>query len=65
MDGISLSFDFKTNYIEITLAALMSSSARHSAILLMFLNAASRAPVWERRMTRYPEHLSNMHELRG
>ena len=27
------------------LLALMSSSARHSAIVLMFLNAASRAPV--------------------
>lgn len=29
----------------LTLAALMSSSAKHSAIVLMFLNAASRAPV--------------------
>jgi hypothetical protein len=28
-----------------TLAALMSSSATHSAIVLMFLKAASRAPV--------------------
>lgn len=28
-----------------TLAALMSSSARHSAMLLMFLKAASRAPM--------------------
>lgn len=28
-----------------TLAALISSSARHSAIVLMFLKAASRAPV--------------------
>ena len=30
--------------VEITFAALISSSARHSAMLLMFLNAASRAP---------------------
>jgi hypothetical protein len=28
-----------------TLAAFMSSSATHSAIVLMFLKAASRAPV--------------------
>ena len=64
MGGVSPSFEFRKNYIRITLAALMSSSARHSAILLMFLNAASRAPAWERRKTRYSEHLSNMHEFR-
>lgn len=32
------------------LAALISSSAKHSAIVLMFLNAASRAPVVRRYM---------------
>lgn len=30
------------------LAALISSSAKHSAIVLIFLNAASRAPVVKR-----------------
>lgn len=33
-----------------TLAALMSSSARHSAMDLMFLKAASRAPVQRSHM---------------
>jgi hypothetical protein len=33
-----------------TLAALMSSSATHSAIVLMFLKAASRAPVHSNQM---------------
>lgn len=34
----------------LTLAALMSSSARHSAIVLMFRKAASRAPVHSSQM---------------
>ena len=35
----------KTDLLEDPLLALMSSSARHSAIVLIFLNDASRAPV--------------------
>lgn len=34
--------------LEEPLAALMSSSARHSAMVLMFLKALSRAPVVKR-----------------
>lgn len=36
--------------LKITLAALISSSAKHSAIVLMFLKAASRAPVQSNQM---------------
>ena len=36
--------------MEDPLAALMSSSARHSAMVLMFLKAASRAPVVSRKI---------------
>lgn len=32
------------------MAALINSSAKHSAIVLMFLNAASRAPVHNNQM---------------
>jgi len=40
-----------------TLAALMSSSATHSAIVLMFLKAASRAPVHSNQMAcKYHHH---------
>ena len=36
------------NLFEEPLAALISSSAKHSAMVLMFLKAASRAPVVRR-----------------
>lgn len=39
------SFRLIPNEFELPLAALMSSSARHSEIVLIFLNAASRAPI--------------------
>ena len=39
------SFETTNTAKNVTLAALMSSSAKHSAIVLMFLKAASRAPV--------------------
>ena len=45
-----------------TLAALMSSSARHSAIVLMFLNAASRAPVHNSQIAYNKTH-SQVHGL--
>lgn len=41
----SSSFFLIAYELEEPLAALMSSSARHSAMVLMFLKAASRAPV--------------------
>jgi hypothetical protein len=36
--------------VRLTLAALMSSSAKHSAMVLMLRNAASRAPVQSNQM---------------
>jgi hypothetical protein len=41
---------YADNHKPQTLAALISSSATHSAIVLMFLKAASRAPVHSNQM---------------
>ena len=43
-----------------TLAALISSSATHSAIVLMFLKAASRAPVHSNQMACKQYHHSSL-----
>lgn len=51
LDCICGQFQFTVQTLELpTLAALISSSARHSAIVLMFLKAASLAPVHSSQM---------------
>lgn len=46
-----------------TLAALISSSAKHSAILLMFLKAASRAPGEKHKSRIRPGSIAQIHNL--
>ena len=48
-----------------TLAALISSSATHSAIVLMFLKAASRAPVHSNQMACKQYHHSSLRAIRN